>query len=282
MLRKSAVSAIVVAACMAAGFVASPALAQSGQASPESFRNIVTKGNQSMVVIKFIMKGDGMGGDREAEVLGTMVDPNGLVLVSNAEMGGMYGGAVVPSDIKVLIGDDTKGVDAKLVASDKEIDLAWVQIDTAPQTPYTHLDLTQTTTEPQVGDFIYTVARSGKYFDRTPIGREFRITGHAVKPRSLMLFPIENSTSLAMPVYNAQGQCVGFTALVLPQDEEMDFDTELFGNTPPVGVLPLKEIARATEQARETASKPAPSEPASTEPAEEAAPKSDETKPANP
>lgn len=278
MLRTSAVSALVLAACMAAGFIAAPAVAQSatGQASPEAFRSIITQRNEVTVVVKFILKGDGQGGDQEQEVLGTMIDPKGLVLVSNYDMGGMavrYG--VVPSELKVLIGDDTKGVDAKLIARDSERDLAWVQIDAAPEVPYKHLDITQAATAAQVGDYVYTVTRSGKFYDRTPIGREIRVIGHTKKPRDLLLIGMETFSGFGMPVYNADNKCIGLTALILPSEEEMENASELFGEYPPISILPITEVATATEQARETAAKPA------VEPTvDEAAPKAETTEPA--
>lgn len=279
MLRTSAVSALVFAACMAAGFIAAPAVAQSatGQASPDAFRSIITQRNEVTVVVKFILKGDGQGGDQEQEVLGTMIDPKGLVLVSNYDMGGMavrYG--VVPSELKVLVGDDTKGVDAKLIARDTERDLAWVQIDAAPEVPFKHLDITQAATAPQVGDYVYTVTRSGKFYDRTPIGREIRVIGHTKKPRDLLLVGMETFSGFGMPVYNADNKCIGLTALILPSEEEMENASELFGEYPPISILPITEVATATEQARETAAKPPAEEPAK----DESAPKAETTEPA--
>lgn len=286
MVRTSAVSALVIAACLAAGFTSAPALAQSpsGQASPQAFRSMVAERNEVTVVIKFILKGDGMGGDMEQEVLGTMIDPKGLVLVSNFIMGGMaarFGGGVVPSEIKVLVGDDTKGVEAKLIARDTEMDLAWVQINTPKETPYAHLDITQSVDAPQIGDHLYTVTRASKFFDRTPIGREMRVIGHAKKPRELYLYPADANSvgGLGMVVYNADNKCVGVTALILPSDEEMENAQDLFGDYPPIGILPIKDVAKATAQARETA---ATATPDSTEPAPADAPAEAPAEPATP
>lgn len=267
MRRSSAVYALVLAACMAAGFTSAPALAQAatGQASPEAFRTIVAAGNESTVVIKFIMKGDGMGFEQEQEVLGTMIDPKGLVLVSNYDMGGMaarFRGGVAPSEIKVLVGDDTKGVEAKLITRDTEMDLAWVQINTPPEQPYKFLDITQPAATPKVGDFVYTVTRTGKFYDRAPIGREIRVIGHTSKPRDLFLVGMETFGGFGMPVYNADNKCVGLTALILPSQEEMENASELFGEYPPISILPIAEVAKATEQARTTATKPETAESA--------------------
>lgn len=294
MIRSSAVSAFVLAACMAAGLASAPAAAQSstGQATPETFRTIVTARNESIVIIKFILKGDdSSGGDEEQEVFGTMIDGKGLVLVSNYDMGGMaarFGGGAAPSEIKVLVGDDTKGVEAKLVARDTEMDLAWVQIDTPPEKPYTFLDLAQAGNGPQIGDFLYTVTRSGKFYDRTPIGREIRVVGHATKPRDLVLVGSDTFNGFGMPVYNAENKCVGITALILPSEEEMQNARELFGEYPPIAILPIKDVAKATEQARETAANAKAEQPKETAkeepksgPTPDAAP-ADTAKPATP
>lgn len=288
MLRLSAVSALVLAASV--HVVPLPALAQSstGQASPENFRTIVTERNQVTVVVKYILKGDGgMGFDQEQEALGTMIDPKGLVLVSNFDMGGMaarFGGGIVPSEIKVLVGDDTKGVEAKLIARDTEMDLAWVQIDVAPEKPYTFLDITQPASTPQIGDYLYTVTRSGKFYDRTPIGREIRVVGRAAKPRDLVLVGADTFNGFGMPVYNADNKVVGMTALILPSEEEMENAQELFGEYPPIAILPIAEIAKATQAARETAAsaKPEAAEPAAEPKADSADAPGDKPAPATP
>lgn len=291
MLRTSAVSAFLLATGLALSFAA-PVMAQAttGQASPQAMRAILTDRNNTTVIVKFIMKGDDGGGE-EKEIFGTMIEPTGLVLVSNYNMGGMevrYGGGV-PSDIKVLVGDDTKGVEAKLVARDTELDLAWVQVNTAPEKPYAALDVSGAAQTVEVGDFVYTVTRSSKFYDRAPIVREIRVLGHATKPRKLFLVGTESFNGFGMPVYNADNKCVGVTALILPSEEEMENSSELFGDFPPIAVLPMKDVSKATQQAKETAASAPKAEPAAesgpapaAEPAkDEAAPKAEEA-PAKP
>ena len=70
------------------------------------------------------------GGDpeeQEMEVSGMLISADGQVLLTNSMMGGLYGMMggiqVTPRDIKVLIGDDTEGLPATLVARDSDRDL---------------------------------------------------------------------------------------------------------------------------------------------------------------
>jgi S1-C subfamily serine protease len=285
MLRLSAALLLACGCAVALSPVATmahAAQADIGQASPATIRAMVADRMAATVIVKFLLKGDESGmGDQETEVIGTMIDGKGLVLVSNTSMGGMMarfmGGAVQPSDIKVLIGDDTKGVEAKLIARDSELDLAWIQIDEPRAEGYAHLDISKNPAQAaDVGDFLYTVTKGGKFYDRTPIARELRMVGRATKPRDLMLVGSEGFGGFGMPVFNAKGECIGITALILPSEEEMENARDLFGDTPSFAILPLSEVAKATASARESATKadaaaPAPTDTPATAPKTEPA-----------
>lgn len=264
MLRRSALSLVILAGCLSfsAASTASAQAAASAQASPETIRSMVAARLDATVIVKFIMKSDdgSSGSDSETEVIGTMIDAKGLVLLSNTSMGGMasrFGGGMTPTDLKVLIGDDTKGLEAKLIARDSELDLCWVQINTPAEIPFKNLDITAPAVSANTGDFLYTVTKGGKFYDRTPIAREIRMIGKASKPRDLMLVGSEGFPGFGMPVYNNKGDCVGFTALILPSEDEMANARDLFGDNPSFAILPLSEVAKATVAAREQAAKPA-------------------------
>lgn len=260
-------------AAFAGAPAATPAHDGDGPASPQAVQKILNEKAPPLVTIKYVLKGDeggmgmfGDGGDREMEVTGVMIEPSGLVLVSNTEMGGMMarfarmmqgmgGSPPKPTDIKVLVGDDTQGVEAKLIARDSELDLAWVRIDKAPEKPYAHLDLTGSAA-PKVGDYLYSVGRMGKFFDRAPVIHEFRLVGIAKKPRDLY---IGGGAGMGLPVYNAAGDVVGITSLILPSDEELEGAEEgMFGAMGDMAggmIIPTAEVVKATKSAIENAAK---------------------------
>ena len=169
-------------------------------APPEAdYEALIAKRAPAIVTIKFVLKMDfgGFGdGEHEQEVTGIMIDPSGLVLASNNGLGGLLGAmqsmtggstlqmSIKPEKIRVLAGDDTVGVDAKLIARDTELDLAWVKVDKAPDKPYDSVDFAKGAT-PKIGDRLYTVMREGKFFDRVPVVMETRLGGIAQKPRHL-------------------------------------------------------------------------------------------------
>ena len=83
-----------------------------------------------------------------------VIDPKGLILCSNLQLTGMAGafmgmgmgrGGAVPTNIRVLIGDDTQGLKAKLLARDSELDLAWIELTEPAPKPLAAVDLTKAT-----------------------------------------------------------------------------------------------------------------------------------------
>lgn len=273
-------AAAVVGACVVGG-AASDA---GAQASPEGMRAILAEKQHAIVTIRYVLKMDAMGdafgmfgdgGDQEMEATGVMVDPSGLVLVSNTQMGGMFarfsgmlagmggGGAPKPTDLKVLVGEDTQGVEARLVVRDTDLDLAWVKITKAPETPYAAIDLSRHATV-GVGDYVYTLGRAAKFYDRVPVITESRVSGTTSKPRDLVLGgPM---SALGLPVFDKAGALVGVSTLIMPEEGEGGMEESLMGMGMEGGfgtIVPAKDVQRATASAKELAAKPAPAgEPA--------------------
>jgi len=248
-----------------------------------------------LVTVKFILKmemggqmGDyGMGGEEsEQEISGVLIDAKGLVLTSNTQLGGfaeMFRGMMgedagitaTPKDVKVLIGDDTEGLKAEVVARDRELDLAWVRIietpaaaDGKPKT-FDALD-TSRPGSAKVGDKVYVVEKLGKFFDRAPIVIEDRVAGVTKKPRPLFVPMGMLSASMGKPVFTADGALLGMVVMQAPDADAGGgfggFDEmRAFSGM----ILPAGEIAKATERALATAAsgvkpdepKPAPPKP---------------------
>lgn len=280
----------LVALALVSGTAATPALADE---KAQAMRSMSETKSPALVTIKFILKGEegdsGMfgGGDREEEATGVMIDGTGLVLVSNLSMGGNpfaammgMGAGPQPQEIKVLAGDDTQGVDAKLIARDSELNLAWVRVDKAPEKPFAAVDL-NTSADVGVGDEVFVVARMGKFFDRAVTVSSVRISGQVNKPRKAMLGGEGMFNSLGLPVYNSEGKLVGISSIILPNADEMEgMQGGMSGMRDMMAgaIIPAKDIAEATKNALENAAK-APAEEPKEEPAAETKPAEAPAKP---
>lgn len=261
---------------------APPAAAQQPAGNPGS--RIVAERTPALVTIKFMLKDE--EGEQEEEAAGTMIEGGGLVLCSNRPFGGLMARmgmpTPTPTDIKVLIGDDTEGVKAKFLARDTELGLAWIQIEEPAATPYTHITFDESAT-PGIGDRLFNVSLMGKFFHRAPMLSEGFVAATVTRPRNLIM----PSISLAaggedgLPIFAEDGKAVGFSTLILPDREEMvggqmqSAMKGFFGQM----ILPAKAVNQATANAKEMAKSnpPAADAPKADEPAPTADPAAPQT-----
>jgi S1-C subfamily serine protease len=245
--------------------VASPALAQAAPAPAKAdFSEMLEKGGQSLVTIKYILSDEGE--EQENEVTGVLIAGDGLVLSSNFFFGGgPFGGGATPKDIKVLHGDDTVGVDAKFIARDTELGLAWIKVDKAPDKPFPFVDFSKHA-EAKVGDELFTVRKMGKFFGQAFQIAEGRVAAAVTKPRNLLIPTIGLATrsELTLPLYNTSGEVIGVNTYILPDEEEMQGGAEAMKGAEYGMILPAKDVLEATAKALENAAK-APAEETKTE-----------------
>jgi S1-C subfamily serine protease len=207
------------------------------------------------VTVKFVLKLKSSWGESEAEreVTGVVIAADGLVLCANSQLSGgawlrRSGATATPTDIKVLIGEDTEGREAKIIARDTELDLSWLRIE-QPGEKLALISLEHPAI-PEIGERLYTVSRLAKYFDRVAVVGETRLGGITAKPRRLYV-PSGGSGELGLPVYNAQGQVVGVSISQMPDPDEMEPGGGFFGGE--VLILPAEEVMKATRRALESA-----------------------------
>lgn len=261
---------------LASSMFASPAMAATTTvAAPGTAKSIVEKHSAALVHVKFVLKIEGMGQDREMpeEISGIMIEDSGLVLVSNFQTGGMAsmmgGGSMsaTPREIKVLVGDDQEGVDATLIARDSEADLAWVKITDPKGKKYDAIDFSKGAA-PELGDELIFVGRKGKYFDRVPFVQFNRVEAIAKKPRHLYLVETQ---AYGSPVFTAEGAPVGVVIFQTPNREESEggMDSSDRGG---LAILPAADIMTATVRAKEAAASGKPVDPPAAKPAGEAKP----------
>ncbi len=222
-------------------------------------RDAASKFAAPFVTIKFVLKMEGQFGDREneTEATGVMIEPDGLVLASSSQLGTprfmrQFGNAR-PTDLKVLIGDDTEGLPATVMARDTELDLAWVKLKEPSKKKLEYMDLAKSG-KPQVGDSLVFLRRMGKYFDRAVTVGQFRVAGKTTKPRELIVPGGGASLEPGLPAFTAQGEVVGFVVLQLPDAEELESNFGAFaGLGRDIGsglILPTADVIKATERAK--------------------------------
>jgi len=255
-----------------------------------SYKKAMDAGGPALVTIKFVLKVEGggdMGGlnDQEMEATGFLLDGKSLVVCSNIQMGGYYslmsrgnGPTITPTDVKVLIGDDTEGKKAKVLTRDTELDLAWVKLDEESATELKHIDMEKGKTA-SIGSKVLLVGHMAKFFDRALFVNEGKVNGVTEKPRKL-LSPskslVSDRNDLGMPVFDSDGAVVGMVVLQLPDAESSESDSSGDLGGGPM-ILPAAEIVKATKRALEHPTPAAspekkPDAPAEKAPAKEAAP----------
>ena len=241
-----------------------------------TYKKLLESVGSALVTVKFVMKIDGgpMGGDgdsgRDVETTGLVMEQGGLVLISNAKMGGMasrMGMTVNPTNIRVLTGDDTEGLKAKILARDPELDLCWISVDDdkAKDKKFTFVDFTTSgaAPAPSVGDKLFVVERMGKFFDHALSVDEGRVGGSTKKPRPLMIpsgFGGNQREMLGAPMFNADAKVVGLNILQIPDKEDMEGGEAGEGSFG-ILLLPAAEVVKATGRAKEMAAKAPKEEP---------------------
>lgn len=220
----------------------------------------------TIVTIKFVLKVSGAGeeNEEERETPGVLIDDKGLILCSNMQTGGQsdfmrkfMGGRGITmraQNIKVLVGDDSEGVDAKVIARDGDLDLAWIQINAEPAKPYAFINFMQGAS-PEIGQPLFGIERAGQFFDRAPQLIRSSVAALAKRPRALILPADQLGQTTGTAIFDDKGRPVGITALILPNADDLDatgnFERTL-GNVRGM-IIPAKDVAAATERAREFA-----------------------------
>jgi hypothetical protein len=155
------------------------------QAETGDTQKIVDANAPAIVTLKFILKGGEQ--DEEVETTGIVIDPSGIILSNNNAFGGLmarFGGPTpTPSEIKVLVGDDTQGVDASFMARDSDLGLAWVKLNEAPAKPLAAVDLSKSVSA-TLGQDLVEVSLMGKFFDRAPIVSTAHVAASSTSPPS--------------------------------------------------------------------------------------------------
>jgi hypothetical protein len=226
-------------------------LAQAAAAEAD-FAGLVERYTSTLVTVKYVPQNETGERGQETEITGVVVDPNGLVLCSNVRLGGNpWGqGGITPTDIKLLIGDDTEGQPSEIVGRDSEHDLAWVQLTTPPARPLAFLNLDAPAPEVAVGQKVIGVRLTEKYFDRRPVVSDGLVRALLKKPRELVLLSTMDIDP-GLPAFTEKGELIGIFAFQVPDRETATMSGGQIRARDLLFVLPAKKVLAQTRLARE-------------------------------
>ncbi len=223
------------------------------------YKNVIESSKSSLVTIKYVAKFETPQGpqDVEREINALAIDNKGLIVCSSLQLGTsrylrVVNAMVTPSDIKVLYGEDTVGVEAELIATDAELDLSWLRIkdfDKMKDKPgFVDFD---NAAKAELGSEILVVARLHKYYGRAIVLSEGRVAGQVEKPREMWVGRSGVDQEPGMPVFGADGKPVGLVTFQVPDPD--DFSPREMREAQQTLILDAATVAKATKRALEEA-----------------------------
>lgn len=264
------ISALLLGSLAVSAFAAAPP-SSSRAASPHV---ALTAEAPALVSVRFVLKVATSGAEREldGETTCIVIGVDGLLLCSNNEMGGyvqlltqmmnrgpMPAVVATPKELRVLLGNDSKGLPAKVIARDSDRDLAWLRLDAVPAGLELHpIDL-ENQREAVLGEPLYRLRRLDRFFGSVPLVESGVVGALADHPRKLLIAADLDGGYLGMPIFGGDGKLLGLTVVQMPGEEggQLDFGHGLPGQSSKfddmVGsvILPASELLKATRLALE-------------------------------
>ena len=204
--------------------------ARADDTSQQQIQTLLANQAASIVSIKVVIKtqvkmsGQAQDSESRADLVGTVVTPDGLIMVSNApfdsknlgEMLGMPDNAgfdmkMTPTDFKVVIGNEEKQYSAYLAATDPNRGLAFIKVQDLGDRKLQPADFTSTTT-PTEGERVYVVNRLGKGYDYAPYLQAGDVYGEIDKPQKAWI--IGDNLDVGLPVFSPAGEALGVMTTV--------------------------------------------------------------------
>jgi hypothetical protein len=229
----------------------------------QEYQHLRSTYRDALVTVRFIMKFEDPTGSftGENEIAGVMISPDGAVLCSNLLLGGTGSHAVqarcMPTDISVYTRDCAEGLEARFVARDTELDLAWLKIKAAPGQKFACIDLAKLGTsapDPQLGRRVLGLGMMGRYFGQEVLVTESLVVGRTHKPRDLYVIRGALDTDPGLPVFTADGRVFGFACIQSPDPQDFAPGTN-YAAVVARGrglILPLAAVSKATARALES------------------------------
>ena len=223
----------------------------SALAENVGFEQLVARHAEAVVAVRYVMKSPTSDQQRDVETVGLVIDAKGLVLCANTRLGGnpLGGQSLTPTDIKVIIGDDPDGLEAKIIGRDTERDLGWLQITAKLEAPLKFIDTTKAATL-GVGDTVYSLRQLDKYFGRAIVAQRGNVAGLLTKPRDLIVPTAGIGEEPGLPCFGASGEFAGMVVIQVPDAEAQRSSGRQLSSRDVLFILPAEQVRKATELAK--------------------------------
>ena len=183
-------------------------------------RAILAEHGSAVVTVVSVLSVSYGGGEdeREMESNGTVIDPNGLTVLSLGALEpmrvfektrGVSGKATSKIvSLKILLDDDQE-IQAEVVLRDDDLDLAFIRPVKKPDTPFPYVDLDDSD-KPELLDEIVILARLGKVTRRAPSVMIERVETIMHKPRDFFLVGLyRGRATVCSPAFTLEGKFIG-------------------------------------------------------------------------
>jgi hypothetical protein len=231
-----------------------PAQAQDSRAAA---RELVKKWQDAIVNVRVVVKMRmSMGGremqssDDTIEVVGTVIDPGGLTVVSLSSInpgpmmtklmagsGNGQGLEIVsePADLKIRLSDGRE-IPSMIALRDEDLNLAFIRPIAAPTKPFVAINLADAG-QPAMLDQVVVFGRLGRVGGWAPSAALRDIGGIVVKPRTFFVLAGETA-GIGTPAFLTNGKIVGIlTVRQIANDRASAFAT--MNGTEGLGLLPV-------------------------------------------
>lgn len=271
LIATAALAAVLLAAPFAVAQEAPPDTSREGvadavpaaaPADANVYQKLLEEKADSIVSIKYVLKiqmsFQGQSRDQELnnEVRGVVLNDKGLVMTANSHFSPHIRNPNIqfkatPADLRVLFGAEEKEYEARIVARDSNLDLAFLQI----------LDLEGHAVKPigleaegsiAIGQEVVGVSRLPRSYDNSPmIGRLF-VLAKVERPRTMWAIAGEFA-AVGLPVFDLQGRVAGFVSNQEGSEGVEGGMAAMMGASTRPFVLPVATVSRAVKMAEERA-----------------------------
>lgn len=232
-------------------------------------RDILVQNQDAVIHLKVTIKQgvsysgkDTEKNETSIETLGTVLRPDGLMLVSLSEIDPS---SRIEAMMKMSSDEDVanfkytseitdakyvlpngKEIQAKVILRDKDLDLAFILPTAKVEKPFSFIDLTKAV-DPLVMDPIYIVSRLGKSANRTPWITDGRVMTIIQKPQKY--FFVSSTMGQGNPVFTSDGKVIGITLIRQTNSDGGSDGMQRMDITSMMPlVLPAADIVSAMEQ----------------------------------
>lgn len=237
-------------------------------------RDLVKKWQDAIVNVRVVVKmrmsmsgREVQSSDDTIEVVGTIIDPGGLTVVSLSSInpgammtklmasasGNGQGVEIVsePTDLKIRVADGRE-IPSTIALRDEDLNLAFIRPITAPAKPFVAINLADAA-QPAMLDQVVVFGRLGRVGGWAPSAALRDIGGIVVKPRTFFVLAGETA-GIGTPAFLTNGKIVGIlTVRQIANDRPSAFAT--MSGTEGLGllsvILPAEDVLEIAKQASE-------------------------------